>query len=192
MIRGIVVADGEVQLPADGRRTTSWPASLRAKANLSRAGKLGVALVSALAFLDRSLSTISSTSHRFYSLGQGSIHISTFILSCYTRACVRPLIPFFPKMSTSSNRYELTTEQEALAEERRQRRVREKEKVVQQEDPRGNILRREWLKLADPQEESQRVKIMTWNVCTNSNSQIVFDIEGCVRCSRNVLFVSGS
>ena len=68
-------------------------------------------------------------------------------------------------MSASSNRYELTPEQQALAEERRQKRIQQKEAVREQEDPRSKILRREWLQLSDPRGDRLRVKVMTWNVC---------------------------
>ena len=72
-------------------------------------------------------------------------------------------------MSASHNRYELTPEQLALAEEKRQQRLRQKEKAeAPQADPRSKILAREWLKLADPQEDTVRLKVMTWNVCITS------------------------
>lgn len=99
---------------------------------------------------------------RFYSL-------AILAWLSHTRAQTRAaaLINTFSTMSASHNRYELTPEQQALAEEKRQQRLRQKEQpATPQEDPRSKILAREWLKLADPPKDTVRVKIMTWNVCT--------------------------
>lgn len=67
----------------------------------------------------------------------------------------------------STNRYELTPEQLALAEERRLKRLeREKEKAeaAKHLDPSGQILDRQWMKLKEPADGTQTVKVTTWNV----------------------------
>lgn len=104
----------------------------------------------------------------------------------------KPLISS-PPSKMSRNRYELTPEQLALAEARRQKRMHAKENTAPKEDPRSKILAREWLQIGQPQADDQRVKVMTWNVCSTSccQSQItVDDTSHHVRCLRNALSVS--
>ncbi|KIP12400.1 hypothetical protein PHLGIDRAFT_27244 [Phlebiopsis gigantea 11061_1 CR5-6] len=87
-------------------------------------------------------------------------------------------------MSASHNRYELTPEQLALAEERRQQRLQQKQKgEAPQTDPRSKILTREWLKLADPPEGTVRVKVMTWNTHRTAGREL-FPSSDCLKASQ--------
>lgn len=69
-----------------------------------------------------------------------------------------------------SKAYQPTAEQLALAEARKAKKRQDKEKAkaqVQEEDTRGNILTRDWLRVkAAPQldQSAQTVRVMTWNV----------------------------
>jgi hypothetical protein len=65
----------------------------------------------------------------------------------------------------SRNRYELTVEQLALAKERQEKKLRQKEQAAVQQDPRGQILGREWLQFKESGDDNKPLRVMTWNVC---------------------------
>ncbi|GJE87626.1 endonuclease/exonuclease/phosphatase [Phanerochaete sordida] len=88
----------------------------------------------------------------------------------------------------STNRYELTPEQLALAEARKLKKLeREKEQVknARQNDPRGRILERRWLRLQSSAEGAQSVKVMTWNMLAQTLvRRELFPESDCLKASQ--------
>lgn len=125
-------------------------------------------------------------------LSRTCFHLSTRS----ARTCASRLGPLQSLSQMSTNRYELTPEQLALAEERQRKRLeREKEraKAAKQQDPRAQILSRGWMKLKEPMDDSRTVKVVSWNVCLFlcCNTAFVLNSSKCpVRCLLSASFVS--
>lgn len=88
----------------------------------------------------------------------------------------------------STNRYVLTPEQLAIAEERRLKKLeREKEQATKakQQDPRGRILSRQWIQLKEPVDGRQTVKVMTWNMLAQCLvRRELFPTSDCLKASQ--------